>query len=713
MVAIVQQKQIAAATDTSLTLDDAPTDDNLLVAVLASKQRGATPTMTSPGYTLLAFAHADDPANNGDGDIAIYGKVVNGDSATVEREPTSSRIQMRVYELSDASLDNVTVLSATDQSGGDSGSPVTMTVGTFEGATGIAIAVATSTRSSDQQGMTRDITDDGDWTIRFQNYVDPSAFGQPWCYFGDAAPSDDDLAATWVHDETLGGQGVHEWAMAAVLFGDAPPDPVAGVFLDVDGDEAFDPEGTDNVSADVVSWTIRRGAGPELTGSSQPGSATVVLQNAVPQASEDDLYNPYNESGSYFGFLKDGMRIWIGPNSDGLLTGNDPRGLFGGRVTDITPIPAGGTSAAPTVEFQCEDMLGWARRKDVRLDFEEGRAHDVLRSAVLASAGETLYDLAHEIHTMPLSHADSDLASVLDALNGATGTRHFAKPADLYAHWFRYTTRNRFWRTDATSDASLSASADHVTGTDGWRLSADTVTNRQKATVTPIVFTPATFTVWQAETLPVELTEDRPYSRIVEFDDVVRDPVLDIASTGDTVISSFTPFAEAAKIELSVAPGDAATVTQLSVEGRLARRLLAESHEANNTTSQDFPRGVRVGGELSSEYIGVIATARGLAEHVVWRFGNPQLRPTLTVTNWLPEQFELDLYDVIAFTSTQLKMDARLFEIVGLTHEGRHAATGVIEHLTTYVLQECRAQTDPGWFTLDSSELDGSDVLHY
>jgi hypothetical protein len=486
--------------------------------------------------------------------------------------------------------------------------------------------------------------------------------------------------------------------------------PVAGVFIDWD-DDGFEIGSHDAIHAEpgnrVISWVINRGASAEITGGAQPGSATVVLKNP------SDVYNPRNASGPLYGKLRDGLPIWIGPNSNGVLTGTDPRGLFGGRVTDITLQPVAGAAVSPTVEFQCEDALGWYQRTPVKIDYDEGRQHDALRLAALVAGGETRYDLAHEIHTMPLSHADGDLRSVLDNISAVNGTRHLAKPEDLYTDWYTYTTRNRQWRLGGTADASVNAGSQHVTDTSGWRLSADTVINQQKATVTPVIFTLGTFTVWESDVLPLGLTASAPYSRIVDFDDVVRDPVLDLAYTGSAVISTFTPFAAAAKIELTTA--GTSTINGLSVEGRLARRLPTESHEANDTTSQAAPRGIRAGGEIGNEYLGVIASAAGIAEHVVWRYGDPQLRPTLTIHNWFPTQFDLDLYDLISFTSTELGMTARLFEIVGVTHEGRVAATTVQHHVVTYVLQECKVQSNPHWFTLNTSTLAaaGTNILAY
>jgi PKD repeat protein len=469
----------------------------------------------------------------------------------------------------------------------------------------------------------------------------------------------------------------------------------AGVFIDFDGD-GFGVGAYDDVSSDVMSWTIARGADAQVTGGAQPGSLTLVLKNLAGQ------YNPYNASGPLYGKLRDGVPVWVGPNSDGQLTGSDPRGLFGGRITNITVLPAAGAAIAPTVEITAEDLLGFGVRLPVNLDYDEGRSQAALRQACLAAVGETRYDLAHEIQTMPLSHATGDLASILASINAVNGTRHFVKPSNSYTDWYRYTTRNRFWRLDATVDASVDAGSEHVTATDGFVRSADTVINEQKATVTPIVFTPNTYTVWQQSPLPLEINTTNPRTIWVQFDDVVRNPVLNLAFTGSTPVTALTTFGDTAKLEISVASGTT-TISALSIEGRLVRRAPAESYQKDDATSQANGRGVRAGSEISGEYLGVLAEARGIADHVVFRYGDPQLRPTLTVKNWLPDQLDRDLFDVLSVTVSQLSIAGRLFEIVGLTHTCDMAAPSAVDYVTTYVLQESRIQSDPGWFLLDDS----------
>lgn len=485
-----------------------------------------------------------------------------------------------------------------------------------------------------------------------------------------------------------------------------PPDPEPGVVI-------IDPEDAEPIPIgdDVISWVITRGASAEITGGAQPGTCTLVVKNTQNTAGED-AYNPENGSSPLIDFLRDGTALWVGVNNDGKLTGTEPRGLFGGRFTDITPIPSPGATVAPTVEIVSEDALGWLGRVPVTLPYLTGVSHRLLRETILDAAGETRIDLANEILTVPLAGGDNNALALLDAINKANGTRHTAKPADSSADWYTYVTHNRQHRLDGTVDYTLSQEDDHVTASGGWRLSADTVTNQQKASVEPVRFTPSTFTVWQAESLPLSVTTARPVDVWMDFDDYVRAPVVDSSYSGSTPTITFTPFGTRGHLTITVASGTC-TFTHLSIEGALARRLPTESHVADDPTSQVLPRGVRAGSEISGEYVGTLASARGIAQHVVWRYAAPQVRPTIRIENWFPYMFDLELGEIVSYTSPQLGVTSRHFEVVGLTHEGNMAAETGQHHVLTLVLQECRVQSDPGWFVLDTSELDDTDILAY
>jgi hypothetical protein len=136
--------------------------------------------------------------------------------------------------------------------------------------------------------------------------------------------------------------------------------------------------------------------------------------------------------------------------------------------------------------------------------------------------------------------------------------------------------------------------------------------------------------------------------------------------------------------------------------------------QIDDEDSQDAPRGIRAGSEISGDFVGAMADATGVAEHVVWRYADPKYRPDLTIENWFPNQFAIDLYDTIAVTSTHIGVAARIFEIVGLTHEGLRAAdSGVVHHIVRYELMESRIQTATNWFVCDTSTANSTHILGY
>jgi hypothetical protein len=685
-------------TGITATFDSAPTAGNQLIAFVYEEEMMRA---TASGWTLAenAWGRWSDGQYER---LTLWTRTAGvGEPSAVTFNlgtglGTNERAALAIIEAS-ASVDISDVVN------GGSGSLTTFTGPTITASGTGAGAMLTAFMPSYATYVTPSITPNGSLV----ELGEAKGSGRLVAWFGSQEIAS--LSGAYTHSVTsdlrpYDTQDGYDWAAVSVILSGEPADPpVPGVLVDWD-DDGFDPLDVLG-EGHIESWRITRGASPEVTGGATPGSATVVLNNP-----DDDRYNPLNESGPLYGLLRDGVPIWIGINSDGAMVGPDPRGLFGGRIKDVTPIPSAGGGRALKVELQCEDALGWLDRTPVTIPDSLFRSHGALRAAILAAAGETRTSLAHEITTAPLSSWDGSASSALEQLNRANGTRHFAHPADSAGDWYDYVTRNRQWRLDGIVDASVDAGDDHVTGSDGWRLSADTVINQQRATVTPISFTSGQVSAWEAETLPFTFTGSRVFWP--EFDDYLDAPVVDINYTGTAPTATLESFGATGKLTLVTA--GTTTVTGLSIEGRLARRGVAESHVADDLTSQAGPRGIRSGSEISGDWVGVLASARGIAEHVVWRYGSPQYRPTLTIHNWFPEMFEVDLYDVIAVTIAQLGMTARHFEIVGLTHEGRIAASATVcHHILTLVLQECRVQADPGWFILDSSLLDGADVLAY
>jgi hypothetical protein len=337
-----------------------------------------------------------------------------------------------------------------------------------------------------------------------------------------------------------------------------------------------------------------------------------------------------------------------------------------------------------------------------------------IRLALLTAANEPRTDLASEITPLYIDLTSGILLDLLTAINAANGTRHFIDPMDNRDDWYNYTTRNRQWRLGAAADASLSAASEHVTAIDGWRITADTVINQQIATVDEPDFPLAYIKVWDwanLPPLPLTIYAGKPLVTTATYSDYVLScPDLIIVSSGDPLTTTLAHHGYSSTITLASA--GTTVVKAFSVAGRQAVREPSVTHSADDLTSEALPRGIRAGPEISGDFVGAFASAIGISEHMVWRYGTPTKRPSLTVENWLPTQFQIDLFDVISFTSVQLKVSALKFEIVGLTERVDRAPDNLAYHVvTTYQLQEQKVHAM--FFTLDVSELDGADELAY
>lgn len=695
---VVQQGVIAqGGTTATFDMDEDPGVGNLIV--LVTGWRDAVPQSIPTGFTQVGSSVAA-----GDGLAMSYRIAQPGDTKTIVYPTISSKEHTTVWvELAGAWPANP--VDVTDDDTG-SGIAPSVSITPTDGANGVVIGGAENSNNNTPQDT--DYVAGTGWTLIDEANV-PSGHPVVGAVLKIVPDASGSYSPNLIATSGYPGDGsLSQWGMIAAFFATAPPDPEPGVVIgaeDPDDILAGDDSGLLPLG-DIVSWVITRGASPEITGGANPGSAVVTVQ----RKNRDGLYNPRNVDSPLYGFLRDGVRVWIGVNDDGTLTpGGTVKGLFAGRITDISVLPDAGPDHAIVTEIACEDPLAWYGRTPVHVADSRTRSHRELRLAVLAAIGETRFTLDNEIGTMPISAADGTAFDVLGRINAANGTRHFAKPSDSATDWYRYTTYNRNHKLAGVADASIDAASDHVTGIDGWRLSADTVINQQRAAVDAIEFLDGARIVWTHDALPLKVQ-----GTVVVWatlPDYVDGQTVEYTFSGTTPTVTITPFGRTAKLTL-VSAGTT-TFRSLRIRGVEVLRGDEQSFVADDLTSQLPPRFIRAGSDISGEYVGVLAMARGIAQHVVWRYGNPQMRPTLTVENWFPEQFELDLYDVISLTSSHFAADEMLFEIVGLTHRSDVAADDVQHHTVVYVLQECRVQEPKAWFVLDSSHLDGSHVLAY
>lgn len=514
----------------------------------------------------------------------------------------------------------------------------------------------------------------------------------------------------------------------AVTFVAGSGSTTPGVWLDFDRDGFTDaaatsedgylsmefPEGgstsvSDNITPDVISIDVTQGATAEVTGGSGTDTCTIIVANT------DRKYTPDYTSSPIYGKCRPGTPVWIGVNEDGTLSGSGLTvyGVFAGRVREITPIAAGGTAASPTAEILCDGILPTYQRSPVRFTDSLTRSQYDYRVAVLDAIGEDAArrDLDTEPDTLPLSSADStDALSVLDALNGANGTRHFIAADQDKDVWYKYTTRNRQYKFGAAADETIDAGSDHLTSIDGWRYNNDSLINHQRASIDPVNFPFAIAQVWTYDNVPFTLVSANK-TIWADFDDYVRGPALVVTATGTAVTSTLTSFGRSAKIELSATN---ATITNIRITGQQVIREQGVALTADDLTSQGT-YGLYAGSDLSSELIGSSASAQGIVDHLVYRRGSrPLKRPAISISNWFPEMFSLRPYDQIAATIAAVSASAVKFEIVGRTlHCDFAASASAVLWTGTFQLAESRIQGTQQWFTLNTSLLDGPDLLGY
>jgi len=301
---------------------------------------------------------------------------------------------------------------------------------------------------------------------------------------------------------------------------------------------------------------------------------------------------------------------------------------------------------------------------------------------------------------------------MLSELNGANGTRHWIQPGPTAADWYAYRTINRLENLTGTADATLSAADDHVTSLSGWTLSGSGVMNQQSVVVQPIDFPLGLGTVWTyVGALPLIVVSGADQTIWANFDDYVKDPIVTSLHTGGALTATLTPFGTTAMIVLT--SSGTTTITSLTIEGHMVERLPAVTVTVDDATSEALPRGVRVAPTIQGDDVGVAAMAEGIAGAIVWRYAQPLFRPSVTVTNWFPYMFSLELFSIISFSSPQLAVSDLLMELVGITLNGIRAADGAVYHTATLSLAQSRVQSDPGWFILNVSELDSAAILAY
>lgn len=462
---------------------------------------------------------------------------------------------------------------------------------------------------------------------------------------------------------------------------------------------------SDNITPDVMSVAWSRGASSDHVSAAGPGNATIIVQNS------DGKYNPDNSASSLYGKLVPGRPVWCGAiRTTGALSGSGTvRGFFAGHVTEIVPTPVPGGN--PWAEILCEDPLGNYRRATASVAPSQTRSQGDFRGAILDAIDESSArrSLETEGGMLPFSAADTRGAlALLEDLNRATGSRHFVAPADSKEGWYAYYAVNRLHKLTAAADEAINA--DDVTALSGYRVTNDTIVNEQRATVSPIDFSPVNQTVWTYGQTPLTVTSARNVTIWAEFADYVFSAAVVVSSSGGTLTTTLTSFGTSAKLVLHVS-GAPVTIGSLRITGQALLRGDDETVLGEDAASRDHRRyGPRAGSDITSDWIGQTGAAQGLVDFLVWKFREPLKRPTVTIAGksgtTLDTLLDRDLFDVVTLTVDRLNVVSRRFEIIGL--RGR-IDPGLYWEIS-YELQETPNQAALDFWVWDTSSWNGPDL---
>lgn len=450
----------------------------------------------------------------------------------------------------------------------------------------------------------------------------------------------------------------------------SPPKATWRTFIDWDG------TGFEELPRyDMLTFDWQRGAGPDL-GSQSPGSALLVLENV------DGRYTDTNPASDLVGRLKPNARVWQCCDYD-----TDLFGVWSGYLDELAPVPQLSHAQAP-----CSDLLSRLAEIDVDIEPVAGRTYGEYREAILLAAGVAAgeLDLDDEFDVMAdtRDYGSGKALALLEAINEATGTRHFMRAGNLAATWQQYVSVNAFHKlAQAAVDVEINDRQHIEKGSfGGWRTAWKTVINRQRVGIErPPLYADEAEEVWAQPFLPLAVPAGTTRKVWASQIGPVADAALVI--TGTNIASSIlTMFADSALIEITAGASDAA-VSALSITGRpgssAGRGVLTAENAASQAEfgTQDGPDRTAVGTSPDM--------AQGLAEHLVWRYGDPRKQPRAMQVNEFATALGRDLFDLVGFTFEHaLSVTDQRMEIVG---EKGEVSSGIVD--ITWQLQDTPEQS--------------------
>ena len=505
-----------------------------------------------------------------------------------------------------------------------------------------------------------------------------------------------DLAISWNVATTVGKSVAVVWNVRAAVGRDlvlrynvlaiVVLEPVARFEIDWDGSGFEFLEATEDIS---FNWN--RGAGTDLE-SQTPGSATLVLYN------EDDRYTDTNTASDLYERIRPNARLRASMDFDGNL-----RPLWSGYLTDMAP-----NVDIPEVELVFDDLLQRLGNIEVNVPPEVGRSFGEYRLEVLTAAGvpsqEISLDNENEVMVDTGGFGSGTALFLLEAINTATGTRHFIRPG-AGDPWQQYVTVNRQHKlTQPVFDIDLHKTPQIHVGSGGWRTAWDTVVNRQRISVPGEVQYPnESEEIWVADNMPIGMSPNTSVDVWAENTGPIMDVFALVFGPGITTQLP-TAYADSVKVTVNAGPGGA-TITSLAVWGRPGSSGNSTTVTEENALSiatygrNDATRNAS--GSLPS-------TAKGIAQHIVWRYGEPRKQPRATHSDPPAHYVGRDLFDLVGFNMAAVFVSDRRMELIG---EDGSLNRGLLT--LTWQMQDTPEQDPSTWFILGTSALNSTAILGY
>ncbi len=501
-------------------------------------------------------------------------------------------------------------------------------------------------------------------------------------------------------------------------------------------------EALDDISADAASLsegepvlTFGRGASFDNS-SAATGFANFRVIN------DGGKYTPANASGPLYGLLSAGRLVLIRARFGGRLYA-----VFGGRLRRLLPYPMD-----YTVQLVCTDALEDLRRIQYS-ELPSNPGYGAERFTALQRRDIRNYGTGSDIGgpiegTRFWSGVPSNgkLLDYLEELNAATGSVHFIRPdADALVAW-RLITVDRTKHSDASSTSETWD--DDLADLSGYDVTEEAIVNRQRVNVTAYRLAEDPFQdsatgkrivaeAWQigrhsilddrdglfhipipadfSATLPdtaLPLTVPANTRRVLHF--VFSVPLgPTVAQTTVYVSGSATETlaVEGNEITLTLDAGSAdAVLSYIGIIGAPLYQLPINDADEIDHQSVWLYGGEREGSPISVSRVNHPAHASGLADWWIWRYGAPRARPSATVENIFARQLSREVADRIALNFARLSLSAKALSILSFKTD---VYLNSRRWVTVYELEELPAPPAGGWFTLDSSALDGVPVLAY